>query len=79
MQGIPVTAPISDPTEARRALAGLNASYPGELFTIESQGSSFDPPMYVTWIPMFSVQHVLTQALTSNFSYSQLPDWPSKP
>ncbi len=79
MQGIPITAPISDPMEARQTLANLNVAYPGELFTIESQGAAFDPPMYVTWIPSFSIQHILTQALTSNFSFPQLPDWPAKP
>jgi hypothetical protein len=79
MQGIPITAPISDPAEARQTLANLSVAYPGELFTIETQSAAFDPPMYVTWIPVFSIQHILTQTMTPNLSYPQLPDWPTKP
>jgi hypothetical protein len=74
-QGIPVTKPIADSWQAHEALTYMTITYPGEMFTIESQIDDDDRTMVITWIPRFYVNQFLNQMIATRVLTTTSWNW----
>lgn len=75
-QGIPVTNPVRDVASAHRSLYEMSSSYPNEMFTV---GETPDGNLVVAWIPGWSLNEWIKQAVSGNLHVYSPMDWPGNP
>jgi hypothetical protein len=71
--GIPIAEPTQHAELARSVLTTMNASYPGEAFAVHETSNG---NLVVVWLPSWSLDNWLTQALSASIQNLGTGQWP---
>jgi hypothetical protein len=73
--GVPVTSPTTDASAVQHSVQQLSASYPGEVFVVETAEDE-DHKLVVSWIPIWYLPNYFVTLVQNNFAQLPLLEWP---
>lgn len=75
--GVPVAEPSTDYSVVRSTLSQMTLAYPGQFFTIEDISGEQGQGAVVTWIPPWTVQHLVMNAFSTALLPGSDNGWPN--